>query len=133
MTAFGYVAGTAKIEYSWGPDKEKCKAQRARQRKEARRKHKAKAALRKKLTAAKYAAAMKVLKGDVKGCKGAKKWAAIAAAKLKNAKRKTKHQVKLLKKCQKLKRKAHKNLKKAGKKASWTPREQGQEDYQETG
>merc|ERR1711937_546201 len=33
MTAFGYVAGTAKIEYSWGPDKEKCKAQRARQRK----------------------------------------------------------------------------------------------------
>merc|ERR1711966_296679 len=110
MTAFAYEAGTANIEYSWGPDPAKCKAQKARQRKEQAAKHAAKVALKKKVSEGKYKSTMKVLHGSVKGCKGAKKWASIAKTNLAKAVSKKKTESGLLKKCSEQKSKKEKKL-----------------------
>merc|ERR1711939_1167300 len=85
MRAFAFEAGVAHITYSWGADPAKCKAQKAALRKEKRAKHHAKLAMRKKMSESKYKAALMVLQGKIKGCKGAKKWTTTSRNELKKA------------------------------------------------
>merc|ERR1711990_1419633 len=85
MRAFAFEAGVAHITYSWGADPAKCKAQKAALRKENRAKHHAKLAMRKKMSESKYKAALMVLQGKIKGCKGAKKWTTTSRNELKKA------------------------------------------------
>merc|ERR1712199_108788 len=70
----------------------------AKKRKEAKAKHDAKRALRKKMNEGKYKQAMKVLKGG-KGCKGAKVWVKTTIAHHAKAKVHLGKMVKALKKC----------------------------------
>merc|ERR1711990_380605 len=101
MKAFAFEAGTARITYSWGADPEKCKAQKAKLRKEKKAKHDAKVALKKKMSEGKYKQALKVLQGSTKGCKGANKWTTTTRTELKKAQKiVTSHRIGL-KKCQK--------------------------------
>jgi len=100
MKAYAFQAGTAKIRYSWGADPAKCKAAKAKARKEKKAKHDAKHALKKKMNEGKYKEALKVLSGG-KGCAGANKWTKasrgrLSAAKKKHAKFKT-----IMKECHK--------------------------------
>merc|ERR1719158_51173 len=78
MKAFAFEAGTARITYSWGADPVKCKALKAKVRKEKKAKHAAKVALKRKLKESVYKKAKKVLLGSVNGCKGAKQWVKVA-------------------------------------------------------
>jgi len=98
MRAYAFQAGVARITYSWGVDPQKCAAAKAKKRKEAKAKHDAKRALRKKMNEGKYKQAMKVLKGG-KGCKGAKVWVKTTIAHHAKAKVHLGKMVKALKKC----------------------------------
>merc|ERR1711861_111667 len=99
VKAYAFEEGTARITYSWGADPEKCKAQKAKLRKEKKAKHNAKVALKKKMSEGHYKAALKVLQGNIKGCKGANKWITTTKSELKKAlETLTGHRIKL-KKC----------------------------------
>jgi len=98
MRAYAFEAGVARITYSWGVDPQRCAAAKAKKRKEAKAKHDAKRALRKKMNEGKYKQAMKVLKGG-KGCKGAKVWVKTTIAHHAKAKVHLGKMVKALKKC----------------------------------
>merc|ERR1712139_39415 len=108
MKAFAFEAGTAKITYSWGADPVKCKAQKAKLKKEKKAKHAAKAALKKKMKEGEYKVALKVLNNSVKGCMGANNWITKTRTTLKEAKAAKKRHTDALKKC-KAKKKAHEN------------------------
>merc|ERR1711861_99519 len=59
MKAYAFQAGVAKINYSWGVNKEKCAAAKAKVRKEKKAKHDAKNAMKKKMKEGQYKAALK--------------------------------------------------------------------------
>merc|ERR1712178_218204 len=116
MKAFAFEAGTARITYSWGADFEKCKAQKALVRKEKKAKYDAKVSLNKKMNEGQYKAALKVLQGNIKGCKGAKKWTTTTKTELMKAlKVVTGHKVSLSQ-CNKSKEKSEKGHEKLVKK-----------------
>merc|ERR1712054_272813 len=73
MKGYAFQSGTARINYSWGAE-----------RKEAKAKHDAKAALKHKMKEGKYKAALKVLSGG-KGCKGANTWTKSTKVRLSKA------------------------------------------------
>lgn len=101
MRAFAFDAGTARVWYSWGADPKKCAALKAKRRNEQKAKHAAKQALKKKLKEKDYKAAVKVLQGSTKGCKGAKAWVTTAKKMLSSATVKRSTNEKSVKKCQK--------------------------------
>merc|ERR1712054_446014 len=107
MRAYAFQAGVARITYSWGVDPQKCAAAKAKKRKEAKAKHDAKRALRKKMNEGKYKQAMKVLKGG-KGCKGAKVWVKTTRSHHAKTKAHLGKMVKALKKCHIGKKNAYK-------------------------
>merc|ERR1711959_669370 len=84
MKAYAFQSGTARINYSWGADPKKCAKAKAKKRKEAKAKHDAKKAIKKKMKEGKYKAALKVLSGG-KGCKGANTWTKSTKVRLSKA------------------------------------------------
>merc|ERR1711981_1387543 len=109
MKAYAFQAGTARIKYSWGVNPAKCKAAKAKVRKEKKAKHDAKNAIKHKMKEGHYKAALKVLSGG-KGCAGANKWTAGSRARLSKAQSKHAAAKAALKKCTHNKHISHKHL-----------------------
>jgi len=112
MKAYAFQAGVAKIKYSWGADPVKCKAAKAKKRKEKKAKHDAKNALKKKMKEGKYKNALKVLAGG-KGCAGANDWTKASRGRLSHAQAKHNAHKAALAKCHTAHAKARKNAKHA--------------------
>merc|ERR1712054_159111 len=109
MKAYAFQAGVAKINYSWGVNKEKCAAAKAKVRKEKKAKHDAKNAMKKKMKEGQYKAALKVLVGG-KGCAGANNWTKKAQAELSKALKKHASHKASMAKCHKEKKQHAKHV-----------------------
>merc|ERR1712178_567348 len=109
MKAFAFESGTAKVYYSWGADPVKCKAQKAKRRQE-KKKHDAKVAMKKRLSEKDYKKALKAAANVAQNCSGANNYTKAMKRALKVAIQLVEgHKIKL-KKCHTNKEKYSKHL-----------------------
>merc|ERR1712188_106665 len=80
IQAYAYRAGTAKVDYSWGPDKRECRRKKRAAKKAAKAKHDALIAAKKAMQEKDFKKVEKLYAAAAKNCAGAKEDAKKAKA-----------------------------------------------------
>merc|ERR1711990_738426 len=80
IQAYAYRAGTAKVDYSWGPDKRECRRKKRAAKKAAKAKHDALIAAKKAMQEKDFKKVEKLYSAAAKNCAGAKEDAKKAKA-----------------------------------------------------
>merc|ERR1712025_1408530 len=80
IQAYAYRAGTAKVDYSWGPDKRECRRKKRAAKKAAKAKHDALIAAKKAMQEKDFKKVEKLYSAAAKNCAGAKEDAKRAKA-----------------------------------------------------